>query len=215
MHYSFYAHIQDRLDILDYIFTKTDLQVFDMNSKINEEIKEYKTIDEIIQNNPEILENNKLGVYFRLWSPRLGRGIKSGEPKPYKTTMNENVQKEKGWFFRYRFDGLGLISISFEGSPDPAVSRESSIGHLTKERALGIKVAKALKEDVCANGWNWKEIYATGRQLKSHIHNKMAVRKLSTSNFGVLKQMNEEVAKGNIELYPDWLKNYHANKNIV
>ena len=47
MNYNFFADKEDKLEILDFIFNDTDLQVFDLSSPYGQEICEYNTVDEI------------------------------------------------------------------------------------------------------------------------------------------------------------------------
>lgn len=214
MHYSFHAAEQDKIEIFEYIFNETDLRVFQLNSSVNQEIKRFKSVDDILQHDPETFRSSWSYIGFTLWSERLGQGHKSGEPKSYKTTFNEEMQKE-GKFFSYRFTGLGVINIGLGGIQRGNQLYQSEITHITKERALGQKVAKEMKGDVCHYGWNWKEIYSTARKLKSHIHNKMSVIKFMKSNDGVLQHAYNEVKDQKLEIYPPWKQNKFIKSDFI
>jgi hypothetical protein len=48
MTYDFFADERDKIEILNFIFRETDLQVFDLSSRFDENINEYKSTEEIV-----------------------------------------------------------------------------------------------------------------------------------------------------------------------
>jgi hypothetical protein len=69
MNYNFFADKADKLEVLDFIFKDTDLQVYDLGSPFGQEINEYKTVDEI--SSKFDLDNGvKFAITFQLWTPR-------------------------------------------------------------------------------------------------------------------------------------------------
>lgn len=56
MNYDFFANKDDKIEVLEFILTKTDLRIFDLYSELECEIKEYKKIEDFkpkfeLQNN--------------------------------------------------------------------------------------------------------------------------------------------------------------------
>ena len=71
MNYQYFADKPDKIDILNYIFSETDLQVFELGSPFGKEIQQFRSVEEIILCFDLHLEGT--GALFMLWSPRHGR----------------------------------------------------------------------------------------------------------------------------------------------
>lgn len=173
MTYDFYADKNDKIEILNFIFRETDLQIFDSDSAYGQKINEYKTTDDIISKFD--LENGgQFAITFQLWSPRFKGDLNFRKVKLDPRHCN-------GHTFRYSTDGWGLIQLYFGGLMNNELNR-SHIGHQSEKRALTWEAS--YKEMGLVNKWNWKEVEQTGRKLKYQISNKMAKRKINT--YGVL-----------------------------
>jgi hypothetical protein len=126
MTYNFFADKTDKLIILDYIFSETDLRVFDLYSAIGEEICTYKSAEEIATKFD--LENgDKFAVTFQLWAPRH-RG------KPAFRKIELDPKRCKGHTFRYSTDGWGMIQLYFGGMKNNLL-HQSHIGHFNEKGA--------------------------------------------------------------------------------
>ncbi len=172
MTYDFFADKADKIEILDFIFKDTDLQVYDLGSPYGKEICQYKTSDEI--SSKFDLEIDEFGTTFQLWTPRH-------KGKPIFRKIDLDPKRCNGHTFRYATEGWGLIQLYFGGLKNKELKR-SNIGHQSEKRALAW-------EDISnTNGlvslWDWREIEITSRKLKYQIHNKLATRKIGS--FGVL-----------------------------
>lgn len=172
MTYNFFADKADKIEILDFIFKDTDLQVYDLGSPYGQAICQYKTSDEISSNFD--LEIDEFGTTFQLWTPRH-------KGKPIFRKIDLEPKRCTGHAFRYATEGWGLIQLYFGGLKNKELKR-SHIGHQSEKRALAW-------EDISnTNGlvslWDWREIEITSRKLKYQIHNKLATRKIGS--FGVL-----------------------------
>lgn len=173
MTYDFFADKADKLQILEYIFSETDLQVYDLSSLYGQEICNYKRVNEISEKF-DLTNGDKFAVTFQLWSPRH-----KGQPVFRKIDLDP--KRCDGHTFRYSTDGCGLIQLYFGGIKGNELNR-SHIGHLNKAGAL--KNEGINKFNGPANLWDWTEIQKTSRKLKYQIHNKLAIRKID--HFGVL-----------------------------
>jgi hypothetical protein len=172
MTYNFYANKVDKLEILDFIFNETDLQVYDLSSGYGEDICQYKTIKEI--SSKFNLEKDEFGTTFQLWTPRHKGKLQFRK-------IDLEPKRCNGHTFRYATGGWGLIQLYFGGLKNNEL-KQSHIGHFNEKEALkweGINNMNGL-----VSSWDWKEIQTTSRKLKYQIHDKLASRKIGS--FGVL-----------------------------
>lgn len=173
MIYDFFADKTDKLHILEYIFSNTDIQIFDTSPPAGQEIRNYKSMDEIASNF-DLVNGEKIAVTFQLWTPRH-----KGEPLFRKIELDP--KRNNGHTFRYSTDGWGLIQLYF-GSLSNNKLNQSHFGHFTEKAALNWEESYSFNGKV--SNWDWTEIQTTSRNLKYLILNKMAKRKIG--GFGVL-----------------------------
>lgn len=182
MNYDFFANKEDKLNILDFIFSKTDLQIYDLGSPYGEEICHYKNITEI--SSKFDFEIDEFGTMFQLWSPRH-------KGRPIFRKVDLDPKRCKGHTFRYATEGWGLIQLYFGGIKNNEL-RHSHIGHLSEKGALNRE--KFYPPNGLANSWDWKEIQSTSRKLKYEIHNRLSVRKIGS--FGLLSGADQLEEQG-------------------
>lgn len=173
MNYNFYADLNDKIDVLNFIFNQTDLKIYDSNSTLGQEICEYHSSAEIAEKF-DLIYGNKFAVTFCLYSPRH-------KGKPIFRRIDLDPKHTKGPKFRYSTDGWGLIQLYFGGIQENILNH-SHIGHFNEKGALNNEATIPSNGQV--DQWDWREIQKTSRLLKNEIHNKMAVRKMSS--LGVL-----------------------------
>ncbi len=173
MTYDFFADKTDKIEILDFIFKDTDLQVYDLGSQYGKEICQYKTVDEITSKF-DLHNGNKFAVTFQLWTPRH-------KGKPLFRKIDLDPKNCNGHTFRYSTDGWGLIHLYFGGLENNELN-QSHIGHFNEKEAL--KWEGTNKVNGLVSLWDWAEIQSTSRKLKYQIHNRLATRKIGS--FGVL-----------------------------
>ena len=129
MYFDFYADHNDKISIIEFIFNNTDLQVFDLGSTYEQEIRQYKSVDEVSATH-DLINGDKFAVTFQLWTPRH-----EGEPVFRKIDLDP--KRCNGHSFRYSTDGWGMIQLYFGGIKNDKLFL-SHIGHLTeKSYAMG------------------------------------------------------------------------------
>ena len=185
MSYDFFADGSDKIELLNYIFQETDLQIFDSYSPFDQEIRSYQKTEEIISNF-DLESGGQFAVTFQIWSPNF-----QGKVNFKKIELDQ--KRVKGYKFRYATEGWGLIQLYFGGLQNN-ILYHSHIGHQSEKRASAWEntnptMGKAIE-------WDWKEIASTSRKLKYHIHNKMAVRKIGAN--GILKGAQKLSEQGTI-----------------
>ena len=178
MTYDFFADKADKIEILEFIFKDTDLQVYDLGSQYGQEIRQYKTSNEIYTKFD--LEIDEFGTTFQLWTPRH-------KGKPIFRKVDLDPKRCNGHTFRYATEGWGLIQLYFGGLKNNEL-KHSHIGHFNEKGAL------KWEENGLVSSWDWTEIQATSRKLKYQIHNKLATRKIGS--FGVLSGADKLETQG-------------------
>lgn len=170
MNYNFYASKVDKLALLDYLFTETDLRLYDLYSAFGEEVCEYGNAKEVVQKF-DLDTGGSFATTFQLWSPRFGA-------MPEFIRIDLNPLKCEGYTFRFRTSGWGLIQLYFGGQQN-GVLANSHIGHFNEKGAL-VKEAAGVSATSRVAQWNWMEITATSRKLKRLIHLKWSANKLES-----------------------------------
>ena len=186
MAYKFFATKSDKLEVLDFIFRETDLQVFDLSSAYGQAICEYKTAYEILSKS-DFDNGGKFANTFQLWSPRHKR-------EPIFRRVDIDPKHCNGHTFRYSTEGWGLIQLYFGALTDNGLN-PSHIGHFNERGALkweGFNIGNGF-----VGLWDWAEIQTTSRKLKHQIHDKMSVRKIGS--IGILAGA-DKLEKQGIEL---------------
>lgn len=183
MTYNFFANKADTLALLDYLFTETDLHVYELSSAFDSEVKEYISTREI-EANFDLEKGGQYAVCFTLWSPRFGAA-------PQFRRIELNPRSCEGHRFRYATEGWGMIALYFGGQQN-GVLKSSHLGHYNERGALAREHYQSHLGPVDA--WNWPEINATSRKLKYLLHTKRAVKK--QGSIGILSGAAELERQG-------------------
>jgi len=155
MTYDFFADKADKLQILEYIFSDTDLQIYDASSSYGQEILNYKSVEEISAKF-DLVNGDKFSVTFQLWTPRH-----KGQPIFRKVDLDP--KRSNRHTFRYSTDGWGLIQLYFGGLKYNELN-QSHVGHLTEAGAF--KKERSTMFNGKVSSWDWTEIQVTSRKLK-------------------------------------------------
>ena len=173
MNYDFFASGNDVINILDSIFNDTDLILYQLDSGDGLEIKSFQNTENVLKNYNS--QKNLNSTHFQLWSPRFKGDLVIRK-------INLDPKYCKGHTFRYSTEGWGLIQLYFGGLRGDRLEK-SHLGHQSEKRATTWE--ETSKHLGPVNNWDWKEVESTARKLKYQIHNKMAVKKISS--YGILK----------------------------
>ena len=166
MNYDFFAALEDKKQVLNFVFNDLHLKVYDVYSALGQELNEYKNTDEII-NSFRIETEAHLEILLHLWSPDFGGGVESE-----KITLDP--RSCKGHTFRFSSEGWGLIQL-YLGGVTSGFLKPCHLGHNSQKRALAWE--NTIKRTSRVDDWNWKNIEQISRKLKYHIHNRLALRK--------------------------------------
>ncbi|MGI4875078.1 MAG: hypothetical protein ACRYFX_28320 [Janthinobacterium lividum] len=182
MSYKFFAAEADKIALLEFLFSKTNLQVFDSYSPLGQTVRQYKCLADVTSAF-DLKIGSQFAVTLQLWSPNFDGKISF--PK-----IKLNPKYCQGHTFRYQTAGWGLIQLYFGGEQN-GILHHSHLGNWSERGAL----AAADKQDEAEiTSWNWREINRVSRQIRYFIHQKMAVAKLGS--LGILPDAQEQIAQG-------------------
>jgi hypothetical protein len=169
MNYNFFASESDKIELFNYLFASTDLQLFDSYSPYGQKIRQYKSLKDLT-NNFDLASGGQYAISLRLWAPSFLGAIRFEK-------IALKPQYCDGHTFRYCTCGWGLLNLCLGGEQNDTLSY-SNISHLSEKAAIANEEPQSSFEKV--TDWNWLEINRMGRHLKHLIHNKMAVGKMGS-----------------------------------
>jgi hypothetical protein len=171
--YDFFADESDKVAILTYILEETDLQIFDLYSRLGETVKNYNSLIDITSCF-DLKNEVPSAIHFQLWSPRF-----KGEPNFRKIELNPKYCK--GHTFRFSTEGWGLIQL-YLGGVTGKILKHSHVGHWNQKGALKSECTSPIKGNV--ESWDWTAVQRASNQLKYLLDKKLSVKRLG--NYGVL-----------------------------
>lgn len=166
MNCDFYAAKDDLISILEFLFTETDLQVFELYSEYGKSLRQFRSTDELAKTfQLGKCENTARRIHLQLYSP-------STKGKLIVKKIKLDPKECDGHNFRYCAEGLGLIQLYLGGASSKGKSLiPSHLGHLSKTRA-------STSEDF--ENWDWKVLSSISRKLANQVQKKIATKKLGS-----------------------------------
>jgi hypothetical protein len=163
MNLDFFAAGADQRDVLDFLFSSTDVRVFESYSECDAELREFRSTDEVAAAFPLGTDphGNGHAVLLQLWSQSVMRDLTI-------TRFALDPNACQGHTFRYRMDGGGLMQLYLGGVCDRVISR-SHFGHQSQVRAQKWEV-----ED----GVNWEALKKLSNRIQYHIRKRLAAGKV-------------------------------------
>jgi hypothetical protein len=160
---NFFATEADQKTVVDFLFSSTDVRVFESYSEPGQNLREFHSTEELIAAFP--LGSDKYGngvaVLLQLWSPSVMKELVI-------TKFGLDPTACDGHTFRYRIDGGALIQLYFGGVHEHVITL-SHFGHQSQIRAQ--------KWDV-DNGINWDSLKTLSNKIQYHIRKRLAVAKV-------------------------------------
>jgi hypothetical protein len=159
----FFAAEADQGAVLDFLFSSTDVRVFESYSEYGAELREFRSTDELAAAFPLGTDphGNGHAVLLQLWSPSV---------------MSDLIIRRfaldpahcEGHTFRHCIEGGGLMQLYLGGVCGRVVTM-SHFGHQSRVRAQ--------KWDV-DQGVNWEALQALSNRITYHIRKRLAVGKV-------------------------------------
>lgn len=157
---SFFAAQSDQRAILDFIFSATDVRVFEVYSDCGADLREFHSTDDIASAFALGVDVDGSGYanILGLWSP-------SGMHEPVVERIELRPPTREGHAFRYQIGGAGLMRLDFGGVCGRVVTM-SHFGHQSQTRA---------KKWGIDDGVNWKKIKSIANRIVYHIRTRLTV----------------------------------------
>jgi hypothetical protein len=156
----FFAAGTDQWALLDFLFSSTDVQVFESYSEFDADLREFHSTDELAAAFPIGTDHhgNGLAVLLQLWSPSV-----MSELTIERFALNPAVCD--GHTFRHCIAGGGLMQLYLGGICGRVVTK-SHFGHQSQVRAQ--------KWDT-DHGVNWEALKTLSNRIRYHIRKRLAV----------------------------------------
>lgn len=158
----FFAADADQRAILDFLFSSTDVRVFESYSEPDAELREFPSTDDLAAAFPVGSDphGNGHAILLQLWSPSVMRDLSIRRFKLDPAHCN-------GHTFRHNIEGGGLMQLYFGGVCDRVVTK-SHFGHQSQVRA------KAWEVD---DGVNWEALKTLSDHIQYHVRKRLAAGK--------------------------------------
>jgi hypothetical protein len=159
----FFAAERDQKALIDFLFSSTDVRVFESYSEFDEELREFRSLDEIASTFPIGTDRfgNGHAIVLQLWSPSVMSELTI-------TRFEVDPDACDGHTFRHRIEGGALMQLYFGGVYDRIVTM-SHFGHNSQVRAQ--------KWDV-DQGVNWSSLKTLSNRIQYHVRKRLAVAKV-------------------------------------
>jgi hypothetical protein len=159
----FFAAEADQRAVLDFLFSSTDVRVFESYSEFDAQLREFRTTEEVAITFPLGADphGNGHAVLLQLWSPSVMRELSIER-------FALDPAHCDGHTFRHRIDGGGLMQLYLGGVCDRVVTM-SHFGHQSQVRAQKWNVDQ---------GVNWKALKTLSNRIQYHIRKRLAAGKV-------------------------------------
>jgi hypothetical protein len=158
----FFAAAADQRAVLDFLFSSTDVRVFESYSEHDAELRELPSTDDLAAAFPlgSDPHGNGHAILLQLWSPSVMRELSIRRFKLDPAHCN-------GHTFCHNIEGGGLMQLYFGGICDRVVTK-SHFGHQSQVRA------KAWEVD---GGINWEALKTLSNRIQYHIRKRLGAGK--------------------------------------
>jgi hypothetical protein len=155
----FFAAEADQQAVLDFLFSTTDVRVFESYSDPNADLREFRSTDELAAAFPIGTDphGNGHAILLQLWSPSVMSEL---------TIVRVTLDPEKcnGHTFRHRIDGAGLMQLDLGGVCGTVITM-SHFGHQSQVRAQNWDFDQ---------GVNWEALGKVSNRIQYHLRNRLA-----------------------------------------
>jgi hypothetical protein len=158
----FFASEPDQRAVLDFLFSSTDVRVFESYSEPDAELREFPSTDDLGAAFPLGSDSHGNGhaILLQLWSPSVMRDLSIRRFKLDPTHCS-------GHTFRHNIEGGGLMQLYFGGICDRVVTK-SHFGHQSQVRARTWQVDE---------GVNWEALKTLSNRIQYHVRKRLAAGK--------------------------------------
>jgi hypothetical protein len=155
----FFAAESDQRAVLDFLFSSTDVRVFESYSEYDSELREFRSTDELAAAFPLGVDPHGTGyaILLQLWSPSVMHEL---------TIRRFSIDPARcdGHTFRNKIEGGGLMQLHLGGVCERVVTM-SHFGHQSQIRA------EAWGADA---GVDWAALAKLSNRIQYHIRKRLA-----------------------------------------
>ena len=158
----FFAAEADQRAVLDFLFTSTDVRVFESYSECGADLREFRSTRELAEAFPIGTDPYGHGkeLTLELWSPSVMRELTIER-------FAVNPLACDGHTFRHRIDGGGLMQLYLGGVCGRVVTI-SHFGHQSQVRAQNWGTDQ---------GVNWEALKSISNRIQYHVRKRLAAAK--------------------------------------
>lgn len=159
----FFAAEADLKALLDFLFSQTDVRVFESYSEFDSELREFHSTEELVIAFPlgKDLHGNGNAVLLQLWSPSVMSHLNIERFSVIPESCN-------GHTFRHRIDGGGLMQLYLGGVSGNVITM-SHFGCQSETRAQKWGIDE---------GVNWESLEKIAGKIQYHLRKRMAAGKV-------------------------------------
>lgn len=159
----FFAARTDHQALIDFLFENTDARVFESYSEYSQELREFRSFDELAACYPVGVDEHGHGaaVLLQLWSPSVMTQLEIR-----RITLDPGHCQ--GHTFRYCIEGWGLIQLYLGGIHERIITK-SHFGYNSEKRAR----AWGHAEEV-----DWTALAKLSHRIQYHIRRRLAVARV-------------------------------------
>ena len=167
----FFASDKDFMDLVGWLLTETDFEIYEAYSRIDHGIRKITCIEDLFKLSNEMQNSSFL---IRAWSPSV-----TNSPVFKEIKLNPNVGS-----FRTSLEGAGIIQLE-HGRVENGRVFHSTLSHWNEAGAKAKCIYPADKVD-------WKKMRLWSGRLNRHIKNKLAQTKVGSVPVlnGAINQIN-------------------------
>lgn len=156
----YFATRADHEAVVGFLFASTDVRMFESYSEFGQELREFRSFEELASSYEVGADPNGHGVavLLQLWSPSV-------EPGPRIERIALNPEKCRGHTFRYRIEGWGLVQLWLGGLHGRIVTK-SHFGHNSEARA---------RKWGHSEGVDWIALKSLSNKIQYHIRSRLSV----------------------------------------
>ena len=178
----FYATRTDLLEVLEFLFAETDVRVFEAYSRVNHEVREFSSIEDLRTQDPAAASHGKL--HLRFCSPSVTTGP---------TFRRFGLNPEVGGGYRFSVEDASVIRI-VEGGVRNDIEQEplcwSEIANWNEAGARQRSSYSAADLDQI----NWSELVRLSNRIQRFIRGRLAAATFGTRP--ILRHAFQEMAAG-------------------
>jgi hypothetical protein len=181
----FYAADTDFSEVLEFVFTRCECQVFESYSPFDTQLVEFGSASEVMLRYPVGKCGGTAPSVLLSLVPPSGRGLVATR------RIDLKPGSVPGASFRHTLDGWGMISLQL-GGVGPKGLVHSHTNHNSEARARAW--AHTHPELPPVEKWDWAEVAAISSRLNAHIRKRLAVSKLESRV--VLREASKHLNSG-------------------